>query len=167
MPDDAGPARGAPPEFAPYFALLETGALVQHGVEAQLRRDGDLSFVQFQVLAVLGADPEGTQTMTAIADRLVHSRSGLTYQAQQLQKRGLLTRSPSPEDERSIVVSLTPAGQALLQQVMGGHMAVVRDVLLDALDPADAAELTRLLDQVRTHMRARPPRSAARGRADG
>ncbi len=153
---------GPPPEFAPYFALLEAGALVQHGVEAQLRESGDLSFVQFQILALLSEDAGGTQTMTAVADRLVHSRSGLTYQVQQLEKRGLLTRSPSPDDERSTVVTLTASGTALIQRVLPGHMAVVQDILLDALDPGDGPELTRLLEKVRQHMRGRPPRSAAR-----
>lgn len=164
MDDSSRRDAGTPPEFAPYFALLEVGALVQHGVEAQLRTEGDLSFVQFQVLAVLAEDPSGTRTMTAVADRLVHSRSGLTYQAQQLEKRGLLTRGPSPDDERSTVVALTPAGTDLIRRVLPGHVAVVRDVLLDALDEQDGADLTRLLDKVRQHMRARPPRSAARAR---
>ncbi|MCA0144339.1 MarR family winged helix-turn-helix transcriptional regulator [Blastococcus sp. LR1] len=166
MTDSTGHG-GPPAEFAPYFALLEAGALVQHGVEAQLRESGDLSFVQFQILAILSEDAAGTQTMTAIADRLVHSRSGLTYQVQQLEKRGLLTRAPSPEDERSTVVALTPSGTTLIQAILPGHMAVVREILLDALDPGDGAELTRLLEKVRQHMRARPPRSATRARPRG
>ena len=40
-----------PPEFGVYFALLEVSALVQQGVQGQLRDDGGLSFVQFQILA--------------------------------------------------------------------------------------------------------------------
>ena len=153
-------------EFAAYFALLEVGALVQHGVERQLREEGGLSFVQFQILAVLGEERGGGRTMTAVADRLVHSRSGLTYQVQQLEKAGLVARSSSPEDERSVLVALTPAGRDLLQRVLPGHTAVVRDVLLDALSEDDKQQLTRLLEQVKAHMRARPPRSAG-GRRPG
>lgn len=149
-------------EFGAYFALLEVGSLVQHGVEKQLRDEAGLSFVQFQILAILGESGDGTQTMTTVADRLVHSRSGLTYQAQQLEKAGLLTRAPAPDDERSTVLALSDAGREVLARVLPGHMAVVRDVLLDPLTTEDRAELTRLLDQVRHHMRARPPRSARR-----
>ena len=69
-----------PSEFGVYFALLEVGALVQQGVQGQLRTDGGLSFVQFQILAVLAEHPETPLSMTDIADRIVHSRSGLTYQ---------------------------------------------------------------------------------------
>ncbi|MBT0773125.1 MarR family transcriptional regulator [Kineosporia sp. J2-2] len=152
---------GIPPEFAPYFALLEVGALVQHGVEQQVRDEGGISFVQFQILAGLDESPDGSRTMTEIADQMVHSRSGLTYQAQKLEEAGYLTRGPAPGDERSTVATLTPAGREVLARVLPGHMAVVADIL-EPLSPPDAVELTRLLDLVRTRMRARPPRSAVR-----
>ncbi|WP_194819765.1 MarR family winged helix-turn-helix transcriptional regulator [Nocardia sp. XZ_19_385] len=151
-----------PAEFDAYFALLEVGSLVQHGVEQQLRDTGGLSFVQFQILAVLAESADGTQTMTTVADRLVHSRSGLTYQAQKLEAAGLLTRSPAPGDDRTTVLALSVQGRELLARVLPGHIDVVRDVLLDPLDAGDRAELTRILDKVRLHMRRRPPRSAKR-----
>lgn len=151
-----------PPEFGVYFALLEVGALVQHGVQDQLRVDGGLSFVQFQILAVLGEDRTSPCNMTYLADRLVHSRSGLTYQIGRLEKAGLVARAASPEDDRGVNVSLTPAGAALLAQVVPGHVAVVRDVLIAALDDTDRDELTRLLTQAVTHMRSRPPRRRGR-----
>lgn len=151
-----------PLEFGVYFALLEVGALVQHGVEGQLRRDGGLSFVQFQILAVCGEDPSSPRSMTDLADRLVHSKSGLTYQVDRLEQAGLVTRVPSPQDERGVNVRLSPKGAALLERVIPGHVEVVRDVLVDALDDADRDELTRLLRRVVQHMRSRPPRSAGR-----
>lgn len=151
-----------PEEFGVYFALLEASALVQHGVERQLRADGDLSFTQFQILAILGEPRSAPSTMTDLADRLVHSRSGLTYQVDRLEKAGLVARAPSPDDERSIIVTLTEPGSALLQRVLPGHVEVVRDLLVDALDPHEREELTRLLALVGRRMRARPPRSARR-----
>ncbi|MEU2032317.1 MarR family winged helix-turn-helix transcriptional regulator [Nocardia amamiensis] len=152
-------------EFDAYFALLEVGSLVQHGVEQQLRAEGGLSFVQFQILAILGESEDRTQTMTTVADRLVHSRSGLTYQAQKLESAGLITRTTGPDDDRTTILTLSPAGAAVLARVLPGHMDVVRDILLDALDEADRTELTRILDKVRVHMRSRPPRSARRKRS--
>lgn len=151
-----------PQEFGVYFALLEVSALVQHGVEGQLRRDGGLSFVQFQILAVLGEDPSSPRTMTDLADRLVHSRSGLTYQVDRLEQAGLVVRVPSEQDERSVNVTLSPKGAAVLQRVLPGHAEEVREVLVDALDSADRVELTRLLRRVARYLRSRPPRSARR-----
>lgn len=161
MSDPAVPP-SLPREFGVYFALLEVSALVQHGVEGQLRRDGGLSFVQFQILAILGEDPSSPRSMTDLADRLVHSRSGLTYQVDRLEQAGLVARVPSEQDERSVNVMLSPKGAAVLERVLPGHAEEVREVIVDALDAADRDELTRLLRRVAQHLRSRPPRSARR-----
>jgi DNA-binding MarR family transcriptional regulator len=153
---------GLAEEFGVYFALLEVSALVQHGVARQLRDEGGLSFTQFQILAILGERPSVPSSMTVLADRLVHSRSGLTYQVDRLEKAGLIARTGSSDDERSVNVHLTDEGAALLARVLPGHVEVVREVLVDALDAGERDELTRLLDLVARHLRSRPPRSAGR-----
>src|ERR1019366_2432983 len=66
-----------------------------HRVEQQLHAEGDLSYVQFQLLARLAA-ARGQLSMTELADGVVYSRSGLTYQAGLLEKAGLLTPAPLP-----------------------------------------------------------------------
>jgi DNA-binding MarR family transcriptional regulator len=150
-----------PEQLAAYFSLMEVSSLLQHAVEQQLREDGGLSYVQFQILAVLGETPDGQRRMTDIADRLVHSRSGLTYQVAQLGKAGLVTRSPSTDDERSIIVTATAQGQALLGRVLPGHIELVQRLLLEPLARTDIAALSDILGRVRGHMRTIPPRSAA------
>ena len=84
-----------PQQLGAYFALMEAVSLLQHQVEQQLRTEGDLSYVQFQLLARL-AEVHGQLTMTQLADGVVYSRSGLTYQASLLEKAGLITRGPQP-----------------------------------------------------------------------
>jgi DNA-binding MarR family transcriptional regulator len=150
-----------PEQLAAYFVLMEVSSLVQHAVDQQLRDEGGLSYIQFQILAVLGETPDGQQRMTDIADRLVHSRSGLTYQIAQLVKAGLVTRTPSSDDERSIIVTATPQGQALLGRVMPGHVELVQSLLLTPLARPDITALSDILGRVREHMRTIPPRSAA------
>ena len=118
--------------------------------------------MQFQILAILGEDPSSPRSMTDLADRLVHSKSGLTYQVDRLEQAGLVERVPSTQDERGVNVTLSPKGASVLERVLPGHVEVVRDVLVDALDDADRDELTRLLGRVVQHMRSRPPRSARR-----
>ena len=84
----AGRVEGLDPEqLGAYFVLTEAVSLLQHQIEQQLRAEGDLSYVQFQLLARLNA--RGPLTMTDLADGVVYSRSGLTYQA------GLLERPAS------------------------------------------------------------------------
>ncbi|MFC8502323.1 MarR family winged helix-turn-helix transcriptional regulator [Pedococcus sp. NPDC057267] len=145
-----------------YFALMEVAGLLRHAVEQQLREAGDLSYVQFQLLARLGLDSAtGSERMTDLADGVVYSRSALTYQAALLEKAGLVARAPSEHDERSVVVTITDAGRARLAAVLPGHTEVVRQQLFQPLSRADTKALSGLLSPVRDHMRAAPPRSAA------
>jgi DNA-binding MarR family transcriptional regulator len=141
-----------------YFALMEAVSLLQHRVEQQLRAEGDLSYVQFQLLARLAA--RGQLTMTELADGVVYSRSGLTYQASLLEKAGLITRGPSSADDRATLVAVTDRGRALLDHVFPGHIQVTRRQLLDALSDEDLRHLGDIMSRVRDHMRAQPPRSA-------
>jgi DNA-binding MarR family transcriptional regulator len=149
-----------PQQLGAYFALMEAVSLLQHQVEQHLRAEGDLSYVQFQLLARL-ADAHGQLTMTQLADGVVYSRSGLTYQAGLLEKAGLITRAPSLDDERATLVAITENGRALFDRVLPGHIQVVRRLLFDPLTDDDLHHLGDIMTRVRDHMRAQPPRSAA------
>lgn len=150
-----------PAELGAYFALIEVSSLLRHTVEQQLRDAGDLSYVQFQLLARLGDSPGGSSRMTDLADGVVYSRSGLTYQAQSLEQRGLVTRAPSPDDERSTTVTITEQGRDTLTKVFPGHIAVLDELLLEPLTREDVETLADVLGRVRDHLRSAPPRSAA------
>jgi DNA-binding MarR family transcriptional regulator len=149
-----------PEQLGAYFALMEAVSLLQHQVEQHLRAEGDLSYVQFQLLARL-ADAHGQLTMTQLADGVVYSRSGLTYQAGLLEQAGLIARGPSPDDERATLVTITENGLALVGRVLPGHIQVVRRLLFDPLTADDLRQLGDIMTRVRDHMRAQPPRSAA------
>lgn len=99
--------------------------------------------------------------MTQLADGVVYSRSGLTYQASLLERRGLITRGPSPDDERATLVAVTDAGRALFEAILPGHVQVARLLLFDPLAPEDVRRLGDVMGRVRDHMRAQPPRSAS------
>ncbi|GLZ55662.1 MarR family transcriptional regulator [Actinomycetospora sp. NBRC 106378] len=149
-----------PVRLRAYFALIEVSGLLRHAIEQQLQADGGLTFVRFQILRRLQLSPGGSRRMTDLADAIVFSRSGLTYQAGLLEKAGLVVRRPSPDDERGVTVAITDDGRALVDAVLPGHEAVVERLLFDRLSPDDARALTDLLTPVRDHMRAAPPRSA-------
>ena len=151
-------------ELGAYLALIEVSSLLRHTVEQQLREAGDLSYVQFQLLARLGDSPDGSCRMTDLADGVVYSRSGLTYQAQLLDQRGLVSRAPSIDDERATNVTITAEGRAVLARVFPGHIAVLDNLLFQPLGRTDVEALADVLGRVRDHMRAAPPRSATRRR---
>ena len=66
-----------------------------------------------------------------------------------------------------MTVTITDAGRALIAEVLPGHEEVVGRLLFEPLSRDDARTLIGLLEPVRDHMRAAPPRSArARRRPD-
>jgi DNA-binding MarR family transcriptional regulator len=147
-------------ELAAFFTLMEVSSTLQHAVEQQVRSEGDLSCVQFLVLARLSDSAGGQSRMTDLADLVVYSRSALTYQATQMEKAGLITRRPSVDDERATTVTITDKGRRRLKKVLPGHVEILRKLLLDPLSAKDVATMTEILDRVRDAMRQAPPRSA-------
>jgi DNA-binding MarR family transcriptional regulator len=151
-----------------YFSLMDVAALLRYRVEQQLREASGITYAQFKVLARLGLDsPTGALRMTELADEVVYSRSGLTYQAGQMEGLGLVVRGPSPDDERGVTVTITDAGRERLAKALPGHIAVLRGQLFKPLTSRDARALAALLEPVLEHMRASPPPSAAPRRRKG
>ena len=149
-----------PQQMHTYFALTEAVSLLQYAVQRQLRAEGDLSYVQFEILALL-ADAQQPLTMTNLADGVVYSRSGLTHQAGVLEDAGLITRRASSVDQRETVVDITKAGAARVAKVLPGHIQIVSDLLFETLSDRDVRTLGDIMGRARDHMRSLPPRSAA------
>jgi DNA-binding MarR family transcriptional regulator len=158
MADPTSPL--SPDQLQTYLAFTEASALLRLAVEKHLQEAGNLSYIQFQLLTRLSNHHDGRQRMTDLADGVVSSRSGLTYQAQLLERRGLIERSQSPDDERSTTVALTSAGRDALDAALPGHIEIVRGHLFAPITHDDAAHLARILGHVTEQLRAAPPRSA-------
>lgn len=142
----------SPRELEVYFALLESATLLRYQVEQHLKAEAGLGYVQFEILASL-VDADGELTMTALADKLVHSRSGLTHQIRLLEKTGHITRDQNPADKRSTMVRITDAGRSTVATVMPGHIAIAREMLLDQLDAEDLDALSATLPAAVRKMR--------------
>ncbi|MFC0679988.1 MarR family winged helix-turn-helix transcriptional regulator [Lysobacter korlensis] len=133
-------------ELAAYFALRSAGDRLQQAVARQLKSH-DLTEVQFSILARLVDSTSGLR-MSDLARVLVVTKSGLTYQAGQLERRGLIARESSEVDDRAVVVRATPQGADLIRKVMPGHIALVRELFIDRLDPREVATVRDALSRV-------------------
>jgi DNA-binding MarR family transcriptional regulator len=128
-------------EMAAWLAFLQVSHLLERAIEQQLRADAGLSHAQYEVLSRLAAARHGQLRMNELADAVVVSRSGLTYQVTQLEKAGLVRREKCPGDDRGVLAVLTPAGRAAVERAAPGHVRLVRRCLIDALTPAQLAAL--------------------------
>ena len=133
-------------ELAAYFVLRAAGDRLQRAVTRQLRTYG-LTEVQFSILARLSSAPDGLG-MTELAGVLVVTKSGLSYQAGQLEGKGLVARTADGTDERAVRLSLTEAGRELIARVLPDHIALVRDLFIDRMDSAELATVRDSLAKV-------------------
>ncbi|WP_426517442.1 MarR family winged helix-turn-helix transcriptional regulator [Diaminobutyricibacter sp. McL0618] len=135
-------------EFDAYAALVASSTLLQRAITDNLHEQrSDLTQVQFEILAALSNAPEGYR-MAELADQLIVSRSGLTYQAGLLEKAGLITRARDGSDERGVVARVTEKGRSVWEGVLPGHVALVRAAFLGLLTPDELDTLTGLLGRV-------------------
>jgi len=121
-------------------------------LECQLQHDAGLSFTEYHALARLSENPGHTMRMSELAEVTNASLSRLSHLIKRLELRNLVRREPDPRDGRYTNAILTPAGLRLLVASAPAHVAKVRELVIDALSPAELRQLRtaseRILDRV-------------------
>ncbi|MET8558039.1 MarR family transcriptional regulator [Streptomyces sp. NPDC004959] len=140
-------------EMAAWTGFLEASNRVNRYLEQQLKDSEGLSHTQYEILVLLAASPDQELRMTELAHRLITSKSGLTYQVGQLEKRGLVRRRSCATDDRGVFAVLTEQGDKTLKKAAPGHVAAVREALIDVLDPTELDALATGLGRVGRHLR--------------
>ena len=124
--------------------LWRLNAIASKAVE-QVHLQFGLTQPEFDVLATLRRSGEPyTLSPTALYTSLMLSSGAMTNRLDKLEARGLIYREPSPEDRRSMLVALSKAGLALINETMTAHVANEQR-LLHSLDHTQQQELTDLL----------------------
>ena len=85
--------------------------------------------------------------MADIAARLDVVPRTVTPMVDGLEEAGLVQRQPDPEDRRSVLVALTPAGRRLLDRLHEARRACAADVFA-SLSAADRRKLAELLGRL-------------------
>ena len=133
--------------FALYSASLATTRLYKPLLEP-------LGLTYPQYLALLVLWEHGDQSVGALGEKLFLDSGTLTPLLKRMEAAGWLTRMRAADDERRVVVSLTPAGRALRQR------ARIVPQQLAAATGCTASELvtlTQRLQALRDQILASPP----------
>lgn len=132
-----------------WAGFLAVNTALSKRIEQQLRIDAGLSHSQYEVLVRLSAAPDGKLRMTELAGIARTSKSGLTYQVDQLERAGLVRRSSAPGDDRGWFATLTPAGRRVLDQTAPAHAELVRSLFVDVLTEEQFAGLADAIKALR------------------
>ena len=98
--------------------------------------------------------PDGSSTPSRLADITGVSPSTMTHRLDQLVERGLVQRTPDPENRTRMKVRLTRAGHELFRKSVV-DADVTEAAVLAALDAAEQEQLADLLEKV---LVSQPPR---------
>lgn len=126
---------------------LDAVARIDSHLDTVLRPYG-LDLGEYEILVRLSEAPEWQMRMSDLADAARQSRSRLTHTVARMEKKGLLTREPCPNDRRGVIASLTDDGFSLLETAAPAHVDSVREVLVDVVEPADFEALGRAMAAV-------------------
>jgi DNA-binding MarR family transcriptional regulator len=144
--------------------LFHAADLLMELHNRQSREQYQLSPSARQVLAVIEGARQPLEP-TVIAERVLITTGSMTSILDTLERRGLIRRMPHPADRRKLLVDITPAAQALLDQLLPSLHARERDVISAALSTREQHELLRLIakiQQAALDARTTPPVTDAR-----
>ncbi|MEO5928764.1 MAG: MarR family transcriptional regulator, partial [Candidatus Kapaibacterium sp.] len=103
------------------------------------------------LLAIRGFPGKDRVAISELAERLQirhHSAVGLV---DRMVAQGLVAREPATEDRRQVLVSLTPAGAGILEQLSSTHRGELRRI-----GPELRAQLERIVDGVEADQHESP-----------
>ena len=131
-------------ESQAWLGLVTVFQLLPSALDRQLQRDSGLTHFEFAVLSTLQLTSEPAMRMTALAQATDATLPRLSHVCGRLEKRGLVVRSPCPEDRRATNIGLTGDGRRELIRSVPGHIATARRLVIDALTPDQLDALTEI-----------------------
>lgn len=133
-------------QLAAWVRLAAVVELLPGVLDSQLRRDAGLTHFEYYVLAMLSEAPRRTLRMTQLAMQTNATLARLSHVVRRLEERGLVQRLTCPEDRRATNARLTRTGLTKVRDSAPGHVAAVREHVIDALTPEQLAQLTEITD---------------------
>ena len=117
-------------------------------LDAELQRDAGINHFDYLVLSGLSEAPERTLRMSELAAMANSSLSRLSHVVSRLENKGWVRREPCPGDGRFINAVLTDDGWQKVAATAPGHVAAVRELLVDILSEEEFAQLGAISHKV-------------------
>ena len=109
-------------------------------LEAQLQKDAGIGHFEYMALMSLSEAPGRTLRMSELAAMASGSLSRLSHVVARLEAKGWVRREPCPGDGRFINAVLTDEGWEKVKETAPGHVAAVREMLVDTLTEEEFAQ---------------------------
>ena len=87
-----------------------------------ISRQAGVTPQQYQALLAIKAWPGEAMAVKDLADQLLLTHQAAVQMLDRLSRAGLAEREPSSEDRRSVIIRLTPKGEALVSDLAAQHL---------------------------------------------
>lgn len=145
--DTAAPGAGDP-RLGAWRTFLHAHARLIRRLDEDLQAAHGLSLAEYDALLQLADAPGRSLRMSALAERVLLSRSGITRLVDRLVAAGCVERTACPTDARGAIANLTPAGLHRLRAAARTHLEGVERHFLGVIEPEDRAAMERGLGRV-------------------
>jgi len=143
----SSPSRLSEEELAAWAGLLRAHARLVGRLDAELRAEHGFGISSYEVLVRLAQSPNGMRLLDLSKSALI-TQSGMSRLVDRLETEGLVRRASAPDDGRGCLAVITEAGRRRLREANRSHLAGVRRLFLDRLDPGEMASLGRLWERL-------------------
>lgn len=139
----------------------------QRHLVAHLNRglqESGLSGPDYEVLVELSASDRDRMRARDLCTALDWEKSRLSHQLRRMQQDGLISRELNPDDARSTMVRMLPAGRAAIERAAPRHAEDVRRNFIDLFSPAELDIIATLNERILRHL-VTPDGAPAEGEA--
>nr|WP_228508791.1 MarR family transcriptional regulator [Herbiconiux sp. VKM Ac-1786] len=151
--------------------FVETGDRIRSLLAARLQAESGLSTGDYAVLLALSEAPGRRLRSSELASVIDWERSRLSHHLGRMERRGLLSRSPSTEDSRGSEVVLSEAGASQFRRASAAHLRAVQELFVEAfVEASDSGVGLAQVDAVTAALQAHLSSGdggSLRGRGDG
>jgi DNA-binding MarR family transcriptional regulator len=140
--------RGGEDHELAWQELQQASGLLYDELGRRLEAEAGMTAVEHDVLWLLANTPDRRVIMSALADRLLMSRSGATRLIDRMVQRGWVDREIDPENRRLTYAVLNGEGVKAVRRSIRVVWSVRPSLFDDRLTETDVAELRRILGKL-------------------
>jgi DNA-binding MarR family transcriptional regulator len=138
----------SPSEEALWRAVMRIVKVIPRYLDSDLIRGAGLTASEYTTIMHLSEAPNRELRMADLANATDLSASRMTRLVDDLQSRGLVTKTASSSDARGNIARLTPRGMAKLKSAWPVHLASVRRRFFDGIEAAAVEGVAKALAEV-------------------